>query len=140
MIRGLLFRFEFPLAHFSTEDITADLLYPIIWEGIRLVESMGLKVIAVTADGASPNIENGDVYQSNNVYASDERYVYFISDPPHLIKTARNCLSHSHVNSHSRSLRVSHRIKYLHVLDCLCCALHKLQCSCPLAKDMYEVW
>ena len=50
------------------------------------------------------------------------------------------CLSHSHVNSHSRSLRVSHRIKYLHVLDCLCCALHKLQCSCPLAKDIHGVW
>ena len=88
MIRGLLFKFEFPLAHFATESITADLLYPLIWEGIRLVESTGLKVIAVKADGASPNITffkmhgDGDIYKTKNVYASDDRYVHFISDPP----------------------------------------------------------
>lgn len=82
MIRGLLFKFEFPLAHFSTENITADLLYPIIWEGIRLVESTGLKVIAVTADGASRNRKffkmhgDGDVYKTKNIYASDERCVF----------------------------------------------------------------
>ena len=56
MIRGLFFKLDFPLlAHFSTEGVTADLLFPILWEGIRIVESTGLKVIAVTADGASPN-------------------------------------------------------------------------------------
>ena len=31
MIRGLFFKFEFPLAHFSTEGATGDLLYPIVW-------------------------------------------------------------------------------------------------------------
>ncbi len=55
MIRRLFFKFDFPLAHLSTEGVTADLLYPIVWEGIRLVESTGLKVIAITADGASHN-------------------------------------------------------------------------------------
>ena len=56
MISGQLFKLEFPLAHFATEGITADVLFPIIWEGIRLAESTGLKVIAVTADGVP--IEN----------------------------------------------------------------------------------
>ena len=50
MVRGLFFKFDFPLAHFSTEGVTGDMLYPIVWEGIRIIESTGLKVIAITAD------------------------------------------------------------------------------------------
>lgn len=41
---------------------------------------------------------NGDqefVYKVKNVYAKSERFIWFFSDPPHLIKTARNCLSKS---------------------------------------------
>ena len=34
MIHGLLFKLEFPLAHFSTKIITADLLYPIFGRGL----------------------------------------------------------------------------------------------------------
>ena len=116
MVRGLFFKFDFPLAHFATEGVTGDLLYPIIWEGIRIVESTGLKVLAITADGASPNrkffrmhrlSKDVVVYKTKNVYASDDRDVYFFSDPPHLIKTARNCLSHSNHASSSRSMWVS---------------------------------
>ena len=90
MVRGLFFKFDFPLAHFSTEGVTGDILYPIVWEGIRLIESAGLKVIAITADGASPNrkffrihgsSKNNTVYKTKNVYASDDRDVFFFSDP-----------------------------------------------------------
>ena len=112
MISGQLFKLEFPLAHFATEGITADVLFPIIWEGIRLAESTGLKVIAVTADGVpienySQCMEIVTSIKPKNFNASDDRYVHFISNPPHFIKTARNCLSHSHVRSHSRSMWVS---------------------------------
>ena len=115
MVRGLFFKFEFPLAHFSTEGATGDLLYPIVWEGIRNIESTGLKVLAVTADGASPNrkffrmhgsLKDGVVYKTKNLYAFDDRDVYFFSDAPHLIKTTRNCLSHSNYASSSRSMMV----------------------------------
>ena len=41
--------------HFAAENITADLLQPIVWEAVRQIESIGLRVIFVTADGASPN-------------------------------------------------------------------------------------
>ena len=44
--------------------------------------------------------------QDKNVYAPDSRDVYFFSDPPHLIKTARNCLSHSSSSSTSRLMKV----------------------------------
>lgn len=61
-----------------------------------------LQVLAVTFDGASVNRRlaklhhpQDDVYKVKNVHAPDARYLYFISDPPHLIKTTRNCWSSS---------------------------------------------
>lgn len=106
MVRGLLFKLEFPYAHFGTEGVTADFLYPIVWEAIRLLEADGVKVLCITADGASPNRKffkmhkTPDVsfpHKAKNPYAKEERWVFFISDPPHLIKTVRNCWSHSGV-------------------------------------------
>ena len=105
MIRGIFFKLDFPYAHFGTQNATADILHPIIWEAVRQVECVGLKVICITADEASPNRRffrmhkssgSSPTYKTKNPYADDEkRWIYFISDPPHLIKTARNCLSHS---------------------------------------------
>ena len=119
MLRGVFFKLDFPLAHFSCTDLTGDQIFPIVWDGVRLVESIDLKVLFITADGASSNrrffrmhkgcsgtpttstteseVEHSDVvYRTKNRYASDEdRWLYFISDPPHLIKTTRNCLYHS---------------------------------------------
>lgn len=104
MVRGLLFKLEFPYAHFGTEGITADFLYPLIWEAIRLLEVDGVKVLCITADGASPNRKFFRMHKTpdfpfphkaKNPYAKEERWVFFISDPPHLIKTVRNCWSHS---------------------------------------------
>ena len=116
MVRGTFLKCDFPLAHFATDAISADLLYPIVWEGVRLVESCGLKVIALTADGASPNrkffkmhgtAKNGVVYKTKNLYSSEDRDIFFFSDAPHLIKTTRNCLSHSSMNCSSRCMWVS---------------------------------
>ena len=55
MVRGTLFNLTFPYAHFTSEGITADLLFPIIWEAVRRLECNEIKVISVTADGASSN-------------------------------------------------------------------------------------
>ena len=55
MIRGILFKLNFHLAHFATGALTAEQIFPIVWEGIRLVETFDLKVMCITADGASPN-------------------------------------------------------------------------------------
>ena len=52
-------------------------------------------------DGASVNRSFVKLYQHStemlynvpNPYAEDKRPLYFISDPPHLIKTIRNCWS-----------------------------------------------
>ena len=31
------------------------------------------------------------IYKVRNCYACDHRYLFFFSDPPHLMKTTRNC-------------------------------------------------
>lgn len=114
MVRGLFFKFEFPLAHYPSLGVTGDELLPIVWEVVRFVETTGLKVIAITADGAAPNRRffrmhgngNGLTYKVKNIYAADERYIYFISDPPHLVKTIRNCFSHSYGPGSTREMQV----------------------------------
>ena len=92
-----------------------------IWKAIGLCElTCNLKVMAVTCDGASTNrklfsIHHGEMYVDENDINPDvdvtyrvrnifdpDRYIYFISDPPHLIKTARNCISNSGAGRCSR--------------------------------------
>ena len=116
MVRGIFFKLEFPYAHFGTLGVTADMLFPIVWEAIRQLESIGFKVLCVTGDGASPNRKffrmhgTGDslTYKTHNPFANPEekRMLYFVFDPPNLIKTTRNCWSHSGCNG-TRLMSVS---------------------------------
>ena len=62
------------------------------------LERCGFKVIGCTCDGLSINrhffkIHNmgEDVYKVLNPYAGDEHFIFFFSDPLHLLKTVRNC-------------------------------------------------
>ena len=79
---------------------------------------MGLKVLFVTADGASANRKlfnmhasrKGEyIYKAPNIFSNDGRYIHFFVDPPHLLKTARNCFSQSFKFAHGnrRALWVS---------------------------------
>ena len=86
-----------------------------MWEAIRRLESSGLKVLCITADGAGTNRklfcmhynpkECTSSYKTKNSYSSDDRWLYFVADPPHLVKTIRNCWSHSGTNG-SRLMQV----------------------------------
>ena len=89
MVRGLLFKLEFPYAHFGTRNLSGDLIYPIVWEAVRRLE---LKVICVTADGASNNRkffrmhndtkdETTFPYKARNPFSKDNRWLFFIADP-----------------------------------------------------------
>lgn len=85
-----------------------------MWKAAGLVETnAGLRVIIVVSDKAGPNQrlyslhDSGDqvTYRTVNVFARDEqRYIYFFSDPPHLVKTARNNLANSGSGSNTRRL------------------------------------
>ena len=130
MVRGIANRLKFPLAAFATDGITADLLYGIMWKAIELVEfHAGLKVIFITCDGASPNRRffemhrtpehgEGPVFYTQNVYALDEeRDIFFISDVPHLLKTARNCFANSFSHKKSRKLWFGKNISWMHIVN-----------------------
>ena len=100
-----------------------DSLFPIVWEAIKNTEECGLKVIAVTADGASPNRnffkmhqaskKSGEiVYKTPNPYSLDSRDIYFMSDVPHLVKSTQNCWLYSFSHANIRVLWVSITLSY----------------------------
>lgn len=47
MVHGLFNSVKFPYAHFATKNITADTLFPIVWEAVEHLEISELNVIAV---------------------------------------------------------------------------------------------
>lgn len=109
MVWGVMFQLEFPYAHYGTNGITGEQLYPIVWEAIRRLEAREIKVTCVTADGASKKEKlfcmhhdkkdtSTFIHKAQNPYSVDKRWVYFIVDPPHLMKTVRNCWSYSGFN------------------------------------------
>ena len=95
------------MGFFPTRNARADELYPLFWEAVRLLEqTCQLKVIASVSDKAPPNQRMyqlhgnpGEIcYKSLNFHAPEtepDRYIYFFSDPPHLVKTVRNNLFRS---------------------------------------------
>ena len=112
LIRSIVNPFKFSLANFATKGATSYQMFPLFWKAVGICEMQcDLKVVAATCDGASPNrklfrmhadmteeedIQPVDVtYRTLNLFSSEKRFIYFISDPPHLIKTTRNCLSNS---------------------------------------------
>ncbi len=62
------------------------------------LERCGFRAIACTCDGLSANRaffklhdKEKIVHKVKNPHAEYGRYMFFMSDPPHLIKTTRNC-------------------------------------------------
>ena len=117
MVRGLFIPLNFAYAQYPTVSATADLLYPLVWDVVRSLECADFKVIGVTCDKASANRRfiqlhniSGSkpalVYKIKNPFSKDERFIFFISDVPHLIKTVRNAWSNSFGHSHKRALWV----------------------------------
>ena len=85
MVRENFSGLEFPYAHFLTKGATGKELFPIVWDGVRNLES-GLRVMVITCDGASPNRkffkmhttskQTGTVtYKTKNPYSPDGREV-----------------------------------------------------------------
>lgn len=115
MVRGIFIRLRFAYAHFPTTGIHSDYLFSIVWEAVEHLESLGFKVLVITADGASPNRKffhmhgnkcNEVCHKTENPYTDENRCIYFMSDVPHLMKTTRNCWSHSFAHGYKRKLCV----------------------------------
>ena len=111
MIRGLFTDVTFPYATFPATNLTGEQLIPIFLEAIMRVETCGLRVTSITLDGSSVNrkffkiiaAKNQHKFPNPAIASNNKRDVYLFSDPPHLIKTARNCL----VNP-KRNMQVCH--------------------------------
>ena len=114
LIRNIVNLFKFSLVNFATDGILASQMFPLLWKAISICEKCySLKVTAVTCDGVSPNHklfpmnlhltqdddmkpETDVTYRTRNLFGGTEnRFLYFIPDVPHLLKTSRNCLSNS---------------------------------------------
>ena len=110
-VRGLASDLKFALGYFATRNIYSFQIMSTFWEAISILEyTCNLPVIAAVSDGASQNrtfyrMHSGlddhpdadVVYKTVNLFAPD-RYIYFIADAPHLVKTARNALYHSGIH------------------------------------------
>ena len=114
MVRGLFSSLEFLYVQFPVNALSADVIYPLIWECISHLE---MKVITVTANGASCNkkffhmhktgtSEEEFVYKTTNIVSQERRPIFFISDVPHQIKTVRNAWANSGSHERSRQLHV----------------------------------
>jgi len=104
MVQGLFCKLNYPYAQFACSDVSGGLLFDPVWKAISRLEMLGFYVLGLTCDGASVNHrfwklhgENDDelTYKVPNPFANDGRYLYFISDPPHLLKTIRNSFCNS---------------------------------------------
>ena len=109
MVKSVVNPLTYSLATFATTSLKCTEIFVLFWRSVAILEiTCGLKVIAATSDGASSNRRfvrmhketdgkagKDVVYRAKNIYAEDERYIFFFADPPHLIKTARNCVANS---------------------------------------------
>ena len=104
----------FPIAMYPTKHVSGESLFPVIWKVFEALELHDLPVVSLTSDGASSNHRfyrlcqptgAPDRISYKNPFA--DRDIYFFSDVPHLLKTARNSLSNSGAHLHSRNLQVS---------------------------------
>uniref|UniRef100_A0A1X7VKG8 Uncharacterized protein n=2 Tax=Amphimedon queenslandica TaxID=400682 RepID=A0A1X7VKG8_AMPQE len=118
MIKRLFTKLVFPYASFPTTSLTGDQMVPILYEAIVLrIEKCGFKVACITLDG---NSANRKFFKLIGRHSSEVMYytknpcsltcnVYFISDPPHLIKTIRNCLASNKRNMEFNGMPISWR-------------------------------
>ena len=103
MVRGIFITLHFPYAQFPCKNLTGDQIYPLVWEAVQRLELCGFKVLATICDGAANNRrfihmhgtpKSSLVYKTKNLYSLEkDRYLYFMIDVPHLMKTTRNCWS-----------------------------------------------
>ena len=112
MVRGLFCPLEFAYAQFPCNELSGDQIYEPFWEAVSRLERCGFRVMALVCDGLAanrrlfrlhnPGAPAAEMYKVVNPYSSDGRPLFFLSDPPHLLKTVRNAWA-----SNKRSLWVS---------------------------------
>ena len=146
LVRGVATDLKYTLAYFLTKDVTSYQLMSLFWKAVCVLEvACNLWICATVSDGASPNrrcyelhagisdneVEPDEIVHSTVNLFCPSRKIYFFSDAPHLVKTARNCLFNS--GSGKRTRHLWNNDKYLlweHISKMyfadLDCGLHQL--------------
>ena len=98
--KSLFAKFEFPCSFFLTKGITALKLNRLFWQAVSLFHGFGFSVMVTCCDGAAENrafvnmnITDKCKSMCHNHFSNAP--LFFISDPPHLIKKLRNNLHNS---------------------------------------------
>ncbi|XP_034245722.1 uncharacterized protein LOC117647860 [Thrips palmi] len=107
MVRGVANSVQSVVASFGVNVLAKEDLHEYVWQVVGNLEMVGVRITAFICDGgpsnrgffemqppATVNTESSVVFDTPNIYDPD-RNIYFISDPPHLLKTIRNCLYNS---------------------------------------------
>lgn len=95
------------------------------------LENLGFTVLAVCCDGLAANRRlfslhkpgsKTPVHKVLNPYAhnGEKRYLYFLSDPPHLMKTVRNCWANSKRKLWVRLILLRVHAQHVHVYIYTC--------------------
>jgi len=118
LVRGVATDLKYTLAYFL-KDVTSYQLMSLFWKAVCVLEvACNLWICATVSDGASPNrrcyelhagisdneVEPDEIVHSTVNLFCPSRKIYFFSDAPHLVKTARNCLFNSGSGKRTRHL------------------------------------
>ena len=97
MVCALRTQLKYPYAQFPCNSLSSDEIFDPFWTAVSRLQGLGFKVMGLCCDGLAANrrlfslhSDKPNAYKIINPYAEDGRYLYFFSDPPHLMKTVRN--------------------------------------------------
>ena len=94
MVRGLFSNLQFPYTQFSCTTLSGDQMFEPFWEAVGRLERCEFRVMGLVCDGLAANRRlfslHGGSHKTLNPFTHEDRYIYFFSDPPHLLKTVRN--------------------------------------------------
>lgn len=98
--RSLFFKFDYPCAFFLTTNLTALQLNRLFWLGISMLHIFEFEILVSCCDGASCNrsfVQMNTANENSNSCQNpfSKMPLFFLSDPPHLIKKLRNNLHSS---------------------------------------------
>lgn len=105
MVSGIGEEFKLPIGYFLCNGLCAEEKSAIITEAIRRLSLIGVIVVCITCDGYITNITTAkslgarfdkDQPYFQNPYIENSK-IYFILDPPHMLKLTRNCLGNKAV-------------------------------------------
>ena len=93
--KSLFAKFDFPCAFFLTRGVTAQKLNRLFWQGVSILHGFDFTILLACCDGAPENRAfmnmNGNNASHSRCYNPFSRKpLFFISDPPHLLKKLRN--------------------------------------------------